>query len=105
MVRGDFRYVQPNFTVFGDARWTAAAPEDRLSGTLRGFYNLPRGQVTGRVFQRYGGGQGGSDSRVTGAGIGLTHELTPRIEPRLRRLLRHPDRHGAATTPTSTAPT
>ena len=76
VVRGDFRYVQPNFTVFGDARWTSAAPEDRLSGTLRGFYNLPRGQVTGRVFQRYGGGQGGSDSRVTGAGIGLTHELT-----------------------------
>ena len=76
MVRGDFRYVQPDFTVFGDARWTSAAPQDRLSGTLRGFYNLPHGRVTGRVFQRYGGGQGGSDSRVTGAGIGLTHELT-----------------------------
>jgi len=76
VVRGDFRYVQPNFTVFGDARWTSAAPEDRLSGTLRGFYNLPRGQVTGRVFQRFGGGQGGSDSRVTGVGIGLIHELT-----------------------------
>ena len=43
---------------------------------MRGFYNLPRGQITGRVFQRYGGGQGGSDSRLTGAGVGFTHELT-----------------------------
>ena len=76
VVRGDFRYIQENYTLFGDARWTTAAPQDRLSGTLRGFYNLPRGQVTGRIFQRYGGGQGGSDSRVTGAGIGLTHDLT-----------------------------
>ena len=43
---------------------------------MRGFYNLPRGRISGRVFQRYGGGQGGSDSRVTGAGLGFTHELT-----------------------------
>jgi hypothetical protein len=76
VVRGDFRYVQPNFTVLGDARFTTAAPQDRFSGTLRGFYNLPRGRVTGRVFQRYGGGQGGSDSRVTGSAIGFSHELT-----------------------------
>lgn len=76
VVRGDFRYVQENFTLLGDARWTSAAPSDRLSGVIRGVYNLPRGQVTGRVFQRYGGGQGGSDSRVTGAGLGFTHELT-----------------------------
>lgn len=76
VVRGDFRYVQENFTLLGEARWTSAAPTDRLSGVIRGFYNLPRGRVTGRVFQRYGGGQGGSDSRVTGAGIGLTHDLT-----------------------------
>lgn len=76
VVRGDFRYVQENYTVFGDARWTSAAPTDRLSGTLRGFYNLPRGQVTGRVYQLYGGGSGGQDSRITGAGVGLTHQLT-----------------------------
>jgi hypothetical protein len=75
-VRGDFRYVLPDFTLTGEARWTTAAPQDRLSGAVRGFYNLPRGQITGRVFQRYGGGQGGSDSRVTGAGLGFTHELT-----------------------------
>ena len=76
VVRGDFRYVQEDFTLIGEARWTSAAPQDRLSGVVRGFYNLPRGRITGRVFQRYGGGQGGSDSRVTGAGIGLTHEIT-----------------------------
>jgi hypothetical protein len=75
-VRGDIRYVQPNFTLFGEARWTTAAPTDRLSGVLRGFYNLNRGQVTGRIFQRYGGGQGGNDQRITGAGIGFLHELT-----------------------------
>ena len=76
VVRGDFRYVLPSLTLLGDARWTSAAPTERLSGTLRGVYNLPRGRVTGRVFQRYGGGTGGSDSRVTGAGVGLSHELT-----------------------------
>ena len=76
VVRGDLRYVQQDFTLLGDARWTTAAPTDRLSGTLRGVYTLPRGQITGRIFQRYGGGQGGSDSRVNGAGIGFTHELT-----------------------------
>ena len=76
VIRGDLRYVQEDFTLIGEARWTSAAPEDRLSGVVRGFYNLPRGQISGRVFQRYGGGQGGSDSRVTGAGIGLTHEIT-----------------------------
>ena len=76
VVRGDIRYIQENLALIGDARWTSAAPDDRLSGMLRGFYTLPRGQVTGRIFQRYGGGQGGSDSRVNGAGIGFTHELT-----------------------------
>jgi hypothetical protein len=76
VVRGDFRYVQDDFTLLGEARWTSAAPSNRLSGAVRGFYNLPRGQITGRVFQRYGGGQGGSDSRVTGAALGFSHELT-----------------------------
>ena len=94
VIRGDLRYVQEDFTLIGEARWTTAAPEDRLSGVVRGFYNLPRGRISGRVFQRYGGGQGGSDSRVTGAGIGLTHEHHHRLEPRLRRLLRHPGRRG-----------
>jgi hypothetical protein len=75
-VRGDIRYVLPSLTLLGDARFTTAAPQNRFSGTLRGVYTLPRGQISGRLFQRYGGNQGGSDSRVTGVGLGLTHELT-----------------------------
>lgn len=75
-VRGDLRYVLPSMTILADARYTTAAPENRFSGTLRGVYNLQRGQITGRIFQRYGGNQGGGDSRVTGIGLGITHELT-----------------------------
>jgi hypothetical protein len=74
-VRGDFRYIRPEFTLSGEARLTAAAPETRLSGILRGVYALPRGEIVGRVFQRYGGGQGGDESRITGAAIGLNHDL------------------------------
>lgn len=73
--RGDFRYVLPEGTVFGQARWTAAAPEPRLSGSLRGVYNLQRGTISGRIFQRYTSGQGGDEVRVTGAGIGLSHDI------------------------------
>ena len=54
VVRGDLRYVLPEFTVVGDVRWTTAAAEDnRFSGSLGGFYALPRGVVTGRIFQRW----------------------------------------------------
>jgi hypothetical protein len=73
--RGDFRYILPSLTLIGDARVTTAAPETRLSGNLLAVYNLPRGRATGRVFQRYGGSQTGSDSRVTGAGVGLVRDL------------------------------
>jgi hypothetical protein len=73
--RGDFRYVLPEWTVLGEARWTAAAPSPRLSGNLRAVYTLPRGALTGRVFQRYAGGQGGDEVRVTGAAVGLTHTI------------------------------
>lgn len=73
--RGDFRYVLPEWTVLGEARWTAAAPSPRLSGNLRAVYTLPRGALTGRVFQRYAGGQGGDEVRITGAAVGLTHAI------------------------------
>jgi hypothetical protein len=74
--RGDIRYELPSWTLLGNARWTAAAPSgSRLSGAVRAIYDLPRGQVAGRVFQRYGGGQGGDEVRITGAGIGLDHDL------------------------------
>ena len=74
-VRGDFRYILPEWTLLGEARYTTAAPSPRLSGVVRAVYTLPRGVVTGRVFQRYTGGQGGSEVRLTGAGIGLTHDI------------------------------
>jgi hypothetical protein len=73
--RGDFRYIVPDWTLLGEARWTAAAPEPRLSGNLRAVYTLPRGAVTGRVFQRYAGGKGGDEVRITGAAIGLTQAI------------------------------
>jgi hypothetical protein len=74
-LRGDFRYLTPAFILQGEGRLTTAAPETRLSGVVRASYTLPRGRVVGRIFQRYGGDQSGSDSRVTGAGIGLVREL------------------------------
>ena len=74
-VRGDFRYILPEWTLLGEARYTTAAPSPRLSGFVRAVYVLPRGVATGRVFQRYTGGQGGSEVRLTGAGIGLTHDI------------------------------
>jgi hypothetical protein len=75
-VRGDFRYNLPQWVVLGEARWTAAAPSGtRLSGFLNAVYTLPRGLLTGRVYQRYGGGQGGDEVRITGATVGLTHDI------------------------------
>lgn len=74
-LRGDLNYVLPNFTLFGNARWTAAAPTERLTGALVGAYRLPRGRVTGRVFQTYVGGRGGDEERVTGASIGLSRDI------------------------------
>jgi hypothetical protein len=74
-LRGDFRYLTPEFTLQGEGRLTAAAPETRLSGVVRAIYTLPRGRLVGRVFQRYGGDQSGADSRITGAGIGLVHDI------------------------------
>ena len=75
-VRGDISYRLPdNFNLFGNARWTTAAPDDRLTGALVAFYTLPRGAVTGQVFQTYVGGRGGDEEKVTGASIGLSRDL------------------------------
>jgi hypothetical protein len=74
-LRGDLRYVLPSFTLFGNARWTTAAPSERLTGALVGTYNLPRGQVRGRVFQNFVGGRGGDEEKVTGASIGLSRDI------------------------------
>lgn len=72
---GGLEYEFEQATVNADLRLTNAAPETRLSGTVRARYPLPNGALTGRVFQRYGGGDTGEEIRVTGAGIGIEHEI------------------------------
>jgi hypothetical protein len=73
--RADIRYIIPSFVLLGNARWSAAAPTNRLSGNLAAVYTLARGQVSGRVFQNYTGNNQGEEQRVTGAGIGLTRDI------------------------------
>jgi hypothetical protein len=73
--RADIRYVIPSFVLFGNARWSAAAPNSRLSGTANAVYTLARGQISGRVFQDYVSTSGGDEARVTGAGIELTRDI------------------------------
>jgi hypothetical protein len=75
VVRGDIRYILPSLTVSGQARWTTAAPDNRTTFGLRGSYQLARGQVIGRVFNRYTGASGGEEVRVTGAAIGIVRDI------------------------------
>lgn len=75
VVRGEFRYLLPFMTLQGDIRWTTAAPDSRTAFTLRGNYQLARGRLVGRVFNRQTGGQGGDEQRVTGAGIGIIRDI------------------------------
>lgn len=69
------RYSFDDVTVDGVVRYTAAADGAPVTGQLRATYPLPRGELTGRVFQNKTGSSSGSEVRVTGAGIGLLHEL------------------------------
>ncbi len=76
VVRADLRYTLPDFTVVGNVRWTTAAPEDNhFSGSIGGFYTLPRGLLTGRIYQLAVGNDSGEPVRVTGATIGLDREI------------------------------
>ena len=76
VVRANLRYTLPEFTVIGNIRWTTASAEDNhFSGSLGGFYALPRGMLTGRIYQTAVGNASGDEVRVTGATIGLTHEI------------------------------
>jgi hypothetical protein len=74
-VRGDIRYILPDFSLIGNARWTAAAPSERWTGDLTAVYSLPRGTVTGAVFQDFVSTNQGDEARVTGASIGLTRDI------------------------------
>ena len=87
VLRGNLRYVLPDLTLTGDARWTTASAEDNhFSGSLGGFYALPRGMLRGRIYQRAVGDSTGNEVRVTGATIGLEREINTvsRHRPRLR---------------------
>ena len=75
VLNGGVRYDFEEATVNAELRLTNAAPETRLSGAVRARYPLPNGALTGRIFQRYGGGDTGEEIRVTGAGIGIEREL------------------------------
>jgi hypothetical protein len=73
--RGDIRYILPEFSLIGNARWTAAAPTERWTGDLTAVYNLPRGTITGAIFQDFVSTNQGDEARVTGATIGLTRDI------------------------------
>ena len=47
-----------------------------LDTGLRAIYPLPRGQLTGRIFQNYTGTDtGGQEAQVSGVSVGLRHEI------------------------------
>ncbi len=75
VLRAGARYLFEDVTLTASTSLTNAAPQTRLSGDVRARYPLPNGALTGRVFQRYGGGAGGDEIRVTGGSIGLDHEI------------------------------
>lgn len=77
-LRGDFRYIQEDFTLEGDGRFTTAVPNDpRFSFNLRGRYDMQRSRITGRIFNRFtGNSSGGEEVRVSGLGVGLVRELS-----------------------------
>ena len=70
-------YDLDDFQIFSEGRITTAAPKTRFQGYLSVVYPLPRATVNLRAFQTYFGDSSGDESRFTGAGIGLTRELTP----------------------------
>ena len=74
-LRGELRYELDEVLVDAGARVSTAAPDTRIDGTLRVRYPLPRGVVSGRVFQRYTGASNGDEVRLTGAAIGLVHDI------------------------------
>ena len=75
-VRGAFSYTTDELTFLGNANYTTAAPDPQLSGAIRAIYPLPRGRLTGRLFQNYTATDtGGQEARVTGIGIGWLHNI------------------------------
>lgn len=73
--RFGLRYAFQDVNVDAVVRYTSAASGAPVTGQLRAVYPLPRGEITGRLFQNKTGASSGSEARVTGAGLGLTHEF------------------------------
>jgi hypothetical protein len=69
------RYEFEELLVVGEAAWTEASVGSPFTGALRAVYDLPRGELSGRVFQRKSGASSGGEAEVLGAAIGLLHEI------------------------------
>lgn len=69
------RYDTENLALSFNGRVTAAAPSTRFNGTLRAVWDLPRGNLNARLFQRYTGNSSDEEVRVTGVGIGLVRDI------------------------------
>ena len=75
-LRGDFFYNQDDYNFSGDGRLTTAAPQTRFSFAVRGSYALARGNINGRIFNRYTVQDDGvTEVRVAGASIGLVRDI------------------------------
>jgi hypothetical protein len=75
VVRVAARYAFEEVTLNAQARYSRATDGAPFTGNLRATYPLPNGRLTGRVFQNKTGSSTGNQVRVTGAGIGLLHEI------------------------------
>ena len=69
------RYALDDVTFNAVLRYTDVTRGRPLTGELRAAYPLPRGRLTGRVFQRNTGSSLGNEVQITGAGLGLLHEI------------------------------
>jgi hypothetical protein len=75
-LRGDFFYRQEDYNFAGDGRLTTAAPQTRFSFAVTGNYQLARGNINGRIFNRYTVKDDGiTEVRVAGASIGLVRDI------------------------------
>ncbi len=75
VARAALRYQFEEVTLNAQARYSRATDGAPFTGNLRATYPLPNGQLTGRIFQNKTGSSTGNQVRVTGAGIGVLHEI------------------------------
>lgn len=75
VARAELRYEFNDVLVNAAARYTEATVGSPFTGFVRAAYPLPRGEISGRVFQRKTGAATGGEADVQGAVIGLLHEI------------------------------